>query len=144
MKHLPLSLFVLFFCIENSFAQDHISQEAFDHYWNSLNEHNHMYTQQQKEEEKLEISKIRDLIHQSIHNELEEVKELSSDIVTNFAVIEDHFYQEFEALGLAYTRYEQHENRSSMPKEHWVDHHTNKIIEYKLAHIEKEIKEFYD
>lgn len=145
MKLLLLPFIILSFFISNNLhAQEHISQEAFDHYWNSLSEHNHAYSEQKIEDEKIELSKIKNLLYQNIHKELAEVKELSSDVITNFAIIEDHFHQEFEALGLLYTSYEHHENNSNMPKVHWVNHHTNKIIEHKLARVEKEMKEIYD
>ena len=105
MKALTLSIILTTFSFLSTSAQNHLAQEAFDAYWNSLSVDNNVYSQQKIEQEKQEIQKVRKLIQESIKQELEEVRELSGDLITNFAVIEDHFHQEFEKLGLSYTHY---------------------------------------
>ncbi|NME70096.1 hypothetical protein [Flammeovirga aprica] len=145
MKTLSLSIiFITFFSIFSAQAQNHIAQEAFDVYWNSLAEDNNIYSQERIEKEKLEVQKVRKLIQESIKKELQEVKELSGDLVTNFAVIEDHLHQEFEKLGLSYTHFEKSGHKSAIAMENWVDNHTTVILKHKLSHAEQEINTFYD
>ncbi|KXX67838.1 hypothetical protein [Flammeovirga sp. SJP92] len=144
MKTLLLSIILTSFANLSTHAQNHLAQEAFDAYWNSLSEDNNTYSQQKIEQEKREIQKVRKLIHESIRQELAEVKELSGDLLTNFAVIEDHFHQEFEKLGLSYTHYANSDRKSDIALESWVDNHTNMILKHKLSHAEEEINNFYD
>ncbi|MBD0399897.1 hypothetical protein [Flammeovirga sp. EKP202] len=144
MKTLSLSIILTFVSLLSAHAQNNITQEAFDVYWNSLSEDNNIYSQQKIEQEKQEIQKIRKLIQESIRQELQEVRELSSDLITNFAVIEDLFNQEFQKLGLSYTHYANSKQKHDIALESWVDEHTNQILKYKLSHAEEEISNFYD
>ncbi|WP_281616308.1 hypothetical protein [Flammeovirga sp. SubArs3] len=133
--------------LTNAYGQDkhaHPNHEQYESYWSSLKEHNHEYTQQLKHHERLELTKIRQLVQQSVHQEMEEVKQLSGNLFLNFVVIEEHFHEEFTALGLSYKRYEELHPKTRLPRDVWVDYHTQKIIKHKLSKIDAELSQIHD
>ncbi|MBB6463207.1 hypothetical protein [Flammeovirga kamogawensis] len=143
MKHF-ITLIAFTFLSFSGFSQNVIDVN-FEKYWNSFSEYTipDIEIIEQREREKFEIAKFRNKIRDSIKNELIEVYQLSNDIHTNFVIIEDHLQIEFEALGIPYISYESI-NTNVINKEHWIDHHTRKIVEHKMARVEQELKEFYD
>ena len=96
---------------------------------------NHHYNTNQKLQMDIEYNVFHKQLKEEILQESPVIQELTSNIETNFIIIEDMMRLEFEELGTNYIDYEAVHPKNDYPKDKWIVEKNKELNELKLLSL---------